>query len=93
VEYRLRSSYGESRQLSDAPGHLFLKHEGADLATFIQLSVANGWDFHLLPAPAWKGAFVSHDEALDFYTDDPGAEALKTVRAWFAQRTGTAPEP
>lgn len=30
--YRLRQSYGETRQLKLAPGHLFLGHEGCDLS-------------------------------------------------------------
>ncbi len=91
--YRMRNGYGENRQLFHAPGHLFLKHERADLATFIQLSVINCWDFYLAPAPSWKGAFVSHDEAVDFYADDVDADALKTVRAWFAKDSAPAPAP
>jgi hypothetical protein len=91
--YRLRSSYGEGRRLNDGPGHLFLKHEVADLATFIQVCLINGWDFHLLPVPAWKAAFVSHDEALDFYALGAGEDALETIRVWFANKAATAAAP
>jgi hypothetical protein len=71
--YRMRESYGDRRQLAAAPGHLFAKHEGADLATFIQLALIFGWDFYLLTSPAYHMAFVSHDEFIEFYTDDPDA--------------------
>ena len=68
--YRLRETYGERRRLWHAPGHLFLKHEGADLTTFIQLALIFGWDFYLVPAPGYHAAFVSHDEYLKFSTND-----------------------
>jgi hypothetical protein len=67
--YRLRESYGERRLLSDAPGHLFLKHEGPDLATFIELAILSGWDCYLLPNLKYASAFLSHDGFLDFFTD------------------------
>jgi hypothetical protein len=51
VFYRVRESYGERRLLHDAPGHLFLKHETADLQTFVELALLCGWDFYLLPTP------------------------------------------
>lgn len=65
--YRLRETYGERRPLHQAPGHLFLDHESADLATFIGLALQFGWDFHLLPAPAYATAFISHDEFMHLY--------------------------
>jgi len=71
--YRVREGYGDRRQLADAPGHLFAKHESADLATFIQLALISGWDFYLITSPPYHTAFVSHDEFMEFYTDDPGA--------------------
>jgi hypothetical protein len=71
--YRLRESYGERRQLADAPGHLFLKHESSDLATFIALALLFGWDFYLLTSPEYHTAFGSHDEFLQFCTDDGDA--------------------
>jgi hypothetical protein len=68
--YRIRESYGEGRLLGDAPGHLFLKHEKADLTTFILLALLSGWDFHLLSAPTDATAFVSHDGFMELNTDD-----------------------
>ena len=64
--YRVRESYGERRQLAQAPGHLFLRQDLAGLATFIQMGLQFGWDFYLLPAPTYSAAFISHDEYLQF---------------------------
>jgi hypothetical protein len=44
--YRLRSSYGDNRELNLAPGHLFLGFEGSDLATFLDLAIQFGWGVH-----------------------------------------------
>jgi hypothetical protein len=52
---------------------LFLSHEGADLATFIQMALLFGWDFYLLTSPSYHSAFVSHDEFVQFCTDDEEA--------------------
>ena len=65
--YRLRQSYGDSRLLREAPGHLFLQHEGADLASFLQLGIVNGWDMHVFPELQYGGAdtaraMICHDE-------------------------------
>jgi hypothetical protein len=68
--YRLRESYGERRHLHDAPGHSFLGHENADLATYIQVALQFGWGFYLVTSPSYQSAFVSHDEYVKFYTDD-----------------------
>lgn len=60
--YRLRQTYGENRLLNEAPGHLFLKHEVPDLASFISVGIISGWGFHLQPSPYWVRGFVSHDK-------------------------------
>jgi len=83
--YRLRDSYGERRQLPDAPGMMFLAYEGADLATFVELALIFGWDFYLLPLERYGTAFVSHDEYLQLFTDD--AEKADWARAWLKQYT------
>jgi hypothetical protein len=85
--YRLRESYGERRQLAVAPGHLFLNHEGADLATFIQMALLFGWDFYLLTSPTYHTAFVSHDEFVQFCTDDE--EAAEKARHCLDVAPGT----
>src|SRR2546426_6536841 len=40
--YRLRESYGECKQLHDAPGMMFLSYEGTDLTTFVELALIFG---------------------------------------------------
>jgi hypothetical protein len=87
--YRLRESYGEHRQLEDAPGHLFLKHESADLATFIELALIFGWDFYLLTSPTYRTAFVSHDEYIQFCTDNE--EAAHEAQHCLDADPGTSP--
>jgi hypothetical protein len=46
---------------------LFLDYEEADLVSFLELGILNGWDMHLLPVLDYGGpdtarAFISHDE-------------------------------
>lgn len=65
--YRLRQSYGDLRLLHEANGHLFLEYEDADLASFLQIGIVNGWDMHVFPALAYGGpdtarAVICHDE-------------------------------
>ncbi|HEY3391667.1 MAG TPA: hypothetical protein VGK58_03095 [Lacipirellulaceae bacterium] len=69
--YRLRQSYHDMRLIDETPGHLFLAHETADLASFLQIAMLNGWGGYVLPAANYVNAFFSHDEYFDFYSDDP----------------------
>lgn len=59
--YRLRQSYGDHRLLEEAPGHLCLNYEEHDAATWIELFMSFGWNFHVLPSVGYGRAFVSHD--------------------------------
>ena len=68
--YRLRHSHGDHRLLDEAPGHLFLEYEAEDLASFLQLSMLNGWGGYVLTHANYANAFFSHDEYLDFYSDN-----------------------
>src|SRR5690348_82007 len=68
--YKLRQSYGDHGLLHEAPGHLFLEHESEDLASFLQLSILNGWGGYFLPSRNDVRAFFSHDEYIDFYADN-----------------------
>jgi hypothetical protein len=82
--YRLRQSYGEQRLLHEAPGHLFLDFEAPELISFLQVALLFGWGGHLLPVAGFARAFVSHDEFVEFATDDPAilagfAEPLPAV--------------
>jgi hypothetical protein len=70
--YRLRQSYSDFRLLREAPGHLFLAHEDADLASFLQLGIVSGWDMHVFPELAYGGtdvarAVICHDEWISLH--------------------------
>lgn len=62
----------------EAPGHLFLKHEAADLTSFLQVSMLNGWGGYLLTHANYINLFFSHDEFFDFYAERQ--EQLDEVR-------------
>lgn len=81
--YKLRETYGEKRLLNEAPGHLFQKYEQADLATFIQLAILFGWDFHLCFSPGWGRGFFSHDEWFELFSTEE--DNLKTVKEELTQ--------
>ena len=59
--YCLRRANGDTRLLEDGPGHLFLKHETAELVSFLFLGLASGWDMFLAANEDYGRAFVSHD--------------------------------
>ena len=82
--YRLRQSYGDQRLLWEAPGHLFLGHESEDLASFLQLSMLNGWGGYLLTGIDHVNAFFSHDEFIDFFAADESN--LQAIRKEFMSR-------
>jgi hypothetical protein len=79
--YQLRQSYGDRRQLGDAPGHLFLDYEAADLVSFLQVGLLCGWDMHLLPSVGYARAFVSHDEYVEFTADKASASLIDEFAA------------
>jgi hypothetical protein len=89
--YRLRQTYGDNRQLHEAPGHLFLEHEAEDLASFLQLSMLNGWGGYVLTEANYVNAFFSHDEYTNFFAQDSGnlANVRKTLGA---SQSAKAPE-
>jgi hypothetical protein len=60
--YRLRETYGERRLLHEAPGHLCLNYESAEVVTLVQLGILFGWDLHLITTDGYARAFISHDE-------------------------------
>jgi hypothetical protein len=70
IYYRIRQSYADHRLLHEAPGHLFLTHEREDLATFIQLTILNGWGGFILSHTNYLNAFISHDEYVEFFADE-----------------------
>lgn len=68
--YRLRESYGDSRLLHEAPGHLCLDYERPEVVTLIELCILFGWDAHLIPTVGYGRAFVCHDERAILGFDD-----------------------
>jgi hypothetical protein len=80
--YKLRQSYGDFQLLHDAPGHLFLEHESEDLSTFLQVAMLSGWGGYILTEVNYVNAFFSHDEYIDFYTQNP--RNLSELRPFFA---------
>lgn len=70
--YKLRRTYGDNRLLDEAPGHLFLEHEAEDLASFIQLTMLNGWGGYVLTEANYVNAFISHDEYITFFGNGDG---------------------
>jgi len=74
----VRQTYGDNRLLHDAPGHLFLEYEAQDLASFLQLSMLNGWGGYVLTEANYVNAFFSHDEYIDFFAEH--AENLADIR-------------
>lgn len=74
--YKLRQSHQDHRLLAEAPGHLFLDYEEADLVSFLQIGILNGWDMHLLPDLDYgradsARAFVSNEEWIAIAHRDP----------------------
>jgi hypothetical protein len=78
--YKLRQTYGDTRLLHEAPGHLFLEHEGEDLASFLQVCMLNGWGGYVLTDANYVNAFFSHDEYINFFGDE-NANLLEIRRA------------
>ena len=75
--YTLRGALGEVRELADVPGHVFLKHEHANLVTFLDLAIRFGWGGFLFGYPQSTVMNLSHDEWLRIATDGPIAPFLQ----------------
>jgi hypothetical protein len=78
VYTKLREGYQDTRLLQESPGHYFLDHEMAELATFLQIAMLNGWGGFLLTAADYVSAFFSHDEFIDFFANH--SENMPDVR-------------
>lgn len=75
--YKLRQSYGDQRLIHEAPGHLFLDYESVDLVSFIEVAIICGWDVHLLPTVGYSRAFISHDEFVEFSSDENNPDLVE----------------
>ena len=89
--YRFRQSYSDHRLLHEAPGHLCLQYEKAEVSTLVYLGILFGWDIHLIPTAGYAQAFVCHDEWVEIGFDDEG-QFNETRMAWEkAKLTATVP--
>jgi hypothetical protein len=75
----LRQSYGDHRLLDEAPGHLFLNYESADVVSFVQLGLLSGWDMHLVPSFGYGVVFASHDGWVEFALQEAEAADLRST--------------
>lgn len=74
---RLRRSYGDFRELYEAPAHLFKFSEKADLETYLGIAMLFGWGGHILTDPLRVYLYLSHDGWLHV----AAREALGKVRS------------
>ena len=75
--YTLRHAHGDRRLIEDAPGHLALNYEIADLVSFTFLGLVSGWDMYLCASEDYGRAFVSHDGWMSVSTSNkPAFEEL-----------------
>jgi hypothetical protein len=54
--------------VAGVPGHNFLDHATADLASFLQIAMLNRWGGYVLTEADDVNVFFSHDEYIDFYS-------------------------
>lgn len=62
--YALRRLNGDFRQIQEAPCHIFLPHEGAELFSFLSLALRSGWGGVLFGNADDISIFFSHDDWL-----------------------------
>jgi hypothetical protein len=67
---RVRLSYGEQREIQDAPGHLFSVREYEDLVSYLDLALTFGWGGYLVASPLSRLMFISHDAWLKIHGDN-----------------------
>src|SRR6058998_822574 len=75
--HRLRSGFGESRGIEEAPAVVAGPDEVEELAAFVHIALLFGWDAHLLSAKGMTRTFISHDEWVSISSTDEGL--LKAV--------------
>ncbi|MGI8924202.1 MAG: hypothetical protein ACR2HJ_09245 [Fimbriimonadales bacterium] len=69
----VRNSFGESRTLYEAPGHLFDEGEADDLAGIVALVLYNDWGALLYEPSSLRTWIISHDEFLAIEAKDETA--------------------
>jgi hypothetical protein len=79
--YRFKQAYGDLRLLHEAPGHLCLDFEAAEVTTLVYLAILFGWDAHLIPTAGYARAFVYHHDWAEIAFDD-ASKFQDTCRAF-----------
>ena len=77
--YRLRSTLHDHRFLHEAPGHLFMGYEKAELVTFVDLAIQFGWGAFLFGVHADRRIVLSHDEWLLVDSDTSVADVIADI--------------
>ena len=67
--YAARGMQGERRSIGVAPGHLFARGEEDLLTQFVELTLLNAWNAHVVPVsggiPTRRRLLISHDEYIE----------------------------
>jgi hypothetical protein len=66
---------------------VFLDFEVPDLVSFLEVGILNGWDIHLIPTVGYARAFLSHDEFVEFATDEANAGLIDQFAKPLRDRT------
>lgn len=85
--YRLRQGYGDLRHIDQAPVHLLLTHESADLTTLVHLVMLNGWDAFLVTSRDFMRVHLSHDGCAElWFPEESNLEpARRELANWGAE--------
>ena len=81
---QMRAALGESRELTEAPGHIFSEKEFVDARAFWTLPMIFGWDAILFPDKSDYFVFTSHDEVVCFVARERQtyADLLEQLKTW-----------
>lgn len=79
--YRLRNSYGDLRELCDAPGHHYYQYELPDLITLIDLMIRFGWGGHVLVSSD-SSMYISHDGWVRVFSQLEKETILRELESW-----------
>ncbi len=86
---RVRLSFGETRPLDEAPGHLFALQEADLIEAVLSLTLYFVWEAVLVGAKGGLAFWVSHDEWLAVHA--PDASALGRVGKYFDETMKLTP--
>jgi hypothetical protein len=67
----LRRSFGETRAVDDAPGHMLRRHDGETLTRLLELCIGRGswWSAYLYLAPTRTTMLVWESSIVDLWSD------------------------